>query len=173
VVSYIPIVTLLDSKQDTEGSGLDGGRRTWIQSRLNFLLNQILIYYRCYQICELCHIFKWSVTYLHVIVCPAFHWQDSNIYLVFFAFSSRPTSLLALIKVCVFLHGTYVITQQIHINNQKLQQHVLQQLVNHFVSVWRILRKVICCGSSLIVIRCYQLNLACSIMSPQYHLLFQ
>jgi hypothetical protein len=34
--------------------------------------------------------------------CPAFCWRDSNIYLVFSAFTSRPTSLLESIKVCAF-----------------------------------------------------------------------
>jgi hypothetical protein len=33
--------------------------------------------------------------------CPAFLWRESNIYLVFSVFSSRPTSLPASIKVCV------------------------------------------------------------------------
>jgi hypothetical protein len=31
--------------------------------------------------------------------CPAFWWWDSSIYLVFSAFTSRPTSLLAPITV--------------------------------------------------------------------------
>jgi hypothetical protein len=35
--------------------------------------------------------------------CPAFWWWDSNIYLVFSVFTSRPISLPASIKVCVFL----------------------------------------------------------------------
>jgi hypothetical protein len=34
--------------------------------------------------------------------CHAFWWRDSNIYLVFSVFTSRPTYLLASIKVCVF-----------------------------------------------------------------------
>jgi hypothetical protein len=33
--------------------------------------------------------------------CPAFWWWESNIYLVFSVFTSRPISLLAPIKVCV------------------------------------------------------------------------
>jgi hypothetical protein len=35
-------------------------------------------------------------------IWPAFWWRDSNIFLVFTAFSSRPSSLLATIKVSVF-----------------------------------------------------------------------
>jgi hypothetical protein len=41
-----------------------------IQTLLNFLANQILIYYRCSQLCELCHIFKGSIRYLHVMILP-------------------------------------------------------------------------------------------------------
>jgi hypothetical protein len=35
--------------------------------------------------------------------CPAFWWWDSNIYLVFSAFTSGPTSLIPSIKVSVFI----------------------------------------------------------------------
>jgi hypothetical protein len=41
-----------------------------IQSPLNFLMNQILIYHYRSQIFELCHIFKGYITYLHVMVSP-------------------------------------------------------------------------------------------------------
>jgi hypothetical protein len=40
---------------------------------------------------------------------PVFWWQDSNQYLVFSVFTSRPTSLLASIKVCVFLYMVFIL----------------------------------------------------------------
>jgi hypothetical protein len=43
---------------------------TQIQSLLNFLVNQILIFYSRSEMSELCHILKISVSYLHVITLP-------------------------------------------------------------------------------------------------------
>jgi hypothetical protein len=43
---------------------------TQIQSPLNYLLNQVLIWYSCAQISELCHIFKTSASYLYVVTLP-------------------------------------------------------------------------------------------------------
>jgi hypothetical protein len=81
---------------------------TRVQSPLNFLVNQILVCYCHSQIFEVCHIFRGSVSYLMLGFCPAFWRRDINVYSAFSLFASRPTSLLALIKVSVF-YGIYII----------------------------------------------------------------
>jgi hypothetical protein len=50
----------------------------------SFLLNQILIGYRCFQISDMCHIFKESVCFLSAIV--------ASCILVLTMLTSRPTS---------------------------------------------------------------------------------
>jgi hypothetical protein len=48
-------------------------------------------------------------------LCPAFWHLDTNIYLVFSGFTSRPTSLLASNRAFVFLRGIYVFSHYINI----------------------------------------------------------
>jgi hypothetical protein len=74
---------------------------TGIQSPLDFLLNQTEICYYHSKTLKLWQIFKQSTIHMSWF-WPAFRRQDSNIYLVFSIFISRPTSLLATIKVFVF-----------------------------------------------------------------------
>jgi hypothetical protein len=75
---------------------------TRVQSPLNFLQNQILIN-TVVPKCLNCATFSRDLSGIVILwFCPAFLWRDSNIYLVFSAYTSRPTSALALIRVSVF-----------------------------------------------------------------------
>jgi hypothetical protein len=69
-----------------------------IESPLNLLRKQILIYFCVPQIFELWHIFKQSVCYFYVPNLTCILLTSRNIYLVFSTIISRPTSLLASVK---------------------------------------------------------------------------
>jgi hypothetical protein len=92
---------LLDSRQEDDSSGLNVSKQYPIQFLLNFFLNQISICYCRSKIFELWTFQKDQLAIFMLWLCPTFWWGDSNIYLVFSLFTSRPTSLLASYKVCV------------------------------------------------------------------------
>jgi hypothetical protein len=73
---------------------------TRIQAYLNFFKNHILIAYCLPQIFELCHIFKGSISYISVIILPCILVTTQQF--VSSVFTSRPTYLLASIRVSVF-----------------------------------------------------------------------
>jgi hypothetical protein len=67
-----------------------------LQSRVNFLLIQILICFCRSQVFELCHIFKVSVSYLNVMIFVLHSGYEIS------AFTSRPSFLLLIIRVSMF-----------------------------------------------------------------------
>jgi hypothetical protein len=76
---------------------------TQIQSPLTtFLLNQILICTAILKCQTVQHFSKGLLAIFSSWFCPAFWRWDSNKHLVFSAFTSRPTSLLVLIRVSLF-----------------------------------------------------------------------
>jgi hypothetical protein len=83
--------------------------------RFNLLLISSLIKFWCVTIIskyQNCATFsKYLLAIFILWSCPAFWWRDSNIYLGFSAFTSRPISSSASIIVCVFVYGIYVICQ--------------------------------------------------------------
>jgi hypothetical protein len=84
---------------------------TRIYSALNILMNQILNCYCHSKIFELCHIFKRSINYLPMLwFCPVFWWWNINIYLVFSAFTSRPTFLLASVRASVSFFMVFILS---------------------------------------------------------------
>jgi hypothetical protein len=80
IVLHILIFTFLDIRQDRT-SVLDWtvASITKIQSRLNFLLNYILICYCCSEIFKLWHIFIWSISYFYSIWLPLM-WLCCQLY---------------------------------------------------------------------------------------------
>jgi hypothetical protein len=65
---------------------------------------------------ECCHIFKLYISYLYVILSLVWR-PDTKMYLVFFAFTYKPMSLLASNTdlFFFFLYAIYVFSQQINI----------------------------------------------------------
>jgi hypothetical protein len=77
---------------------------TRIQSPLNFLITRTSVCY-CRSKYGNCVTFSKDVLAAFMFwFCPAFWWWDINIYLVFSAFTSRPISLLASIRVTVIFY---------------------------------------------------------------------
>jgi hypothetical protein len=74
---------------------------TRIQSPLHLFLNRIWFVTVVPNYFKLWHIFKWFICYFHIkiLTCILVNLQHD---LVFFMFISRPTSLLASIKVSMF-----------------------------------------------------------------------
>jgi hypothetical protein len=98
---------------------------TLIQSPLNFLQNRVFV---CYSRSQ-----AFSKHLLAIFMSwfpPAFWWRDSNIYLVFSVFISRPTFILALVKVSVF-YLWYLYYHPIHSRHQ----HRPAADVSHLIAV--------------------------------------
>jgi hypothetical protein len=101
IISYILVFMFLATGEK---------RSSRVQSPLNFLLNQnwsvavVPKYLNCATFSK--HLLPIFISWF----CPAFWWQDGNIYLVFSVFTSIPTSLQASIKVSVFFYMMYMLS---------------------------------------------------------------
>jgi hypothetical protein len=84
IVLHIVIITVLDSRREDKMLLLLPNTRTLPHFQRNF--------------------------YIYLCCDFALHSAKSNIYLVFFDLTSRPTSLIAAIKLLCFLYGVYVIS---------------------------------------------------------------
>jgi hypothetical protein len=112
IVLYTQILMFLDSRQQNKRF-----RTEWYQALPEFCLHSISSWMKFWFVTIVpkylnCDTFPNDLFVIFMSrFRPTFWWRDSNIYLVFSTFISRPTSLLASIKVYGFLHAIYVLSQ--------------------------------------------------------------